>query len=463
MKIRISILFILLAFNLKAQYISEVLEYVPAPGQLINVPGVGTSADANSIIGGVNGNVSLGSFGGYIVFRFDSAVRNDSNNPYGIDFTIFGNAYTDWSEPAAVWVMKDNNKNNLPDDNWYLLAGSDYYFNETITNYSVKYFNNTDSSDVMWIDSNKDTGYIYTNSFHTQAYYPQELNFSNINSISYNLKGLKINADIDASGAINKSYKRAFGFADNTPGKYAPHTLPDNPYTSTIENSGGDAFDIDWAVDSLGQKIFLDEIHFVKVQNCTMENLGAIGELSTEITGAVDIPPNKSIIGEDKIIIFESIPKIIDTSYFKLNAILFDKGHPLYYEDLIWNINSSLNTIDNEGTLNLSENGIFNITVSSSKYNNIIAEKSINVLLKSNLKNTEISNLKLYPNPVKNYLIVKYENSFNFEIIDLSGSVIKTGTAFNEINIDLKELVAGIYIMNIYSCNKVLNRKIIKL
>ena len=71
----------------------------------------------------------------------------------------------------------------------------------------------------------------------------------------------------------------------------APYTLPDNPYTAEVENSGGDAFDISWAVDEEGDYVELERIHFIKVQSGILHQGGFLGEVSTEITGAVDVAP----------------------------------------------------------------------------------------------------------------------------------------------------------------------------
>ena len=132
---------VLTPLGARAQYISQVVEYLPAPGQFINSMPWGSPVSASSLIGGVNGSLSLGAFGGKVVFRFEEAVENHPDNPYGIDFTIFGNATSEWSEPGVVWVMKDVNENGLPDDTWYELAGSDYYFSTTLRHYEVEYFN----------------------------------------------------------------------------------------------------------------------------------------------------------------------------------------------------------------------------------------------------------------------------------------------------------------------------------
>lgn len=42
---------------------------------------------------GMNMLVSLGNFGGYIIYRFDQLITNDPNHPYGVDFVVRGNNY----------------------------------------------------------------------------------------------------------------------------------------------------------------------------------------------------------------------------------------------------------------------------------------------------------------------------------------------------------------------------------
>ncbi|MDZ7737853.1 MAG: hypothetical protein U5K32_02045 [Bacteroidales bacterium] len=154
------------------------MEYTPAPGQHINTA-TGSPHAATTICGDIGGMVNLGAFGGYLVFRFEEPVYNDPDNPYGIDFTIFGNPLSEWSEPGIVSVMKDENGNGLPDDSWYELAGSDHYFSSTVSAYSVTYENpgKPVANDVPWNDNLGNTGYIYANSFYSQPYYPSADSF----------------------------------------------------------------------------------------------------------------------------------------------------------------------------------------------------------------------------------------------------------------------------------------------
>lgn len=86
--------------------------------------------------------VTLGSFGGSIVYEFEEPIQNSDQNPYGIDFIVYGNvqksetgeSYSSGMEPAAVMVSQDGNT-------WYELAGSDYYERTTQHNISMTYTN----------------------------------------------------------------------------------------------------------------------------------------------------------------------------------------------------------------------------------------------------------------------------------------------------------------------------------
>ncbi|MDP2889412.1 MAG: hypothetical protein Q8P34_10695, partial [Bacteroidota bacterium] len=218
----------------QGQFASGVSEFLPAPGQYTNADFIGTPGAANSLIGNNRGLVSLGAFGGSITMKFASGIKNDANNPYGVDFTVFGNATSIWSEPGIIQVMKDDNKNGVPDDTWYEIAGSDHYWKTTTSNYEITYQNSgiKAATDIYWTDNQQNSGVIPENSFHRQSYYPQAELFPMVAISSYILKGTRIAGQIDLSnpGVVN-SYRRAFGYADNTPVLSFSEKMPDNPYT----------------------------------------------------------------------------------------------------------------------------------------------------------------------------------------------------------------------------------------
>jgi len=243
-------------------YVTALLGYTPAPGQAIN-KGIGTPDAAKTILG-TKGLVSLGAFGGNIVLGFDHTVINQDNKE---DLMIYGNAFTGFAEPGVVWVMQDTNNNGLADDTWYELTGSAEGTAGIVRNYAITYTRPTaGTGDVSWTDNRGGSGVVKTNVFNTQPYYPQW-----ITTNTYTLTGTLLpttNINTSSSGIIT-SNAFAYGYADNT--------------------AGGDKVDIANAIDAQGKKVNLKGIDFVKIQTGIPYNLGALGELSTEVSGVADI------------------------------------------------------------------------------------------------------------------------------------------------------------------------------
>ncbi len=83
--------------------------------------------------GYVSTGVSLGMAGGYVQFDMgDNPIENNANNPYGIDFIVYGNAFVGNPEAAGVMVSNDGIK-------WYTLAGSRHYMNGTKWDQTISY------------------------------------------------------------------------------------------------------------------------------------------------------------------------------------------------------------------------------------------------------------------------------------------------------------------------------------
>jgi hypothetical protein len=302
--ILLMILFLAVCVSAAAQspYISKVFDFRPAPGQFVNVLPEHKTGDSpedmirkveEAIAGDEKGLVSLGAFGGYIIFGFDHLVEN---RPGKYDFKIWGNAYyynenpgpgmlpTGACEPGIVMVSYDANGNGIPDDPWYELAGSEYYKPETVKNYEITYYKPdpdkiptpdpifpflTDTSYVKWTDNQGDSGYVARNAFHSQPYYPLWLNDE---TLTYEGTKLANNGeDKEGTGQNYVQYAYPFGYADNHP-------------NSNIRSN----FDIGWAVDEQGNKVELPGIHFVKVYTGVNQYCGWLGETSTEIMGAED-------------------------------------------------------------------------------------------------------------------------------------------------------------------------------
>lgn len=297
-------------------YITRVYEYCPAPGQFINeMPRYekgDTYADilkkAEESISGTNDiMISLGGYGGYVVFGFDHTVINV---PGENDFRIWGNAFYELlqpdkkggsAEPGIVCVSYDANCNGVPDDPWYELAGSEYHKPETCHNYTITYSRpdptHTPVEDddgflddlvyIPWSDSNGDSGYIAKNIFHNQSYYPL---WTDSDRLTFTGSKLAPNGiDISGTGRYYVLYAYDYGYVDNHPNEYADLN----------------SFDISRAVDSEGRPVELPGADFIKVYTGLNQYCGWLGETSTEISRAQDlhinlpnIPPPDPIPGQ---------------------------------------------------------------------------------------------------------------------------------------------------------------------
>lgn len=256
-----------------SRFISKVFEYHPAPGQFINEDRIGTTAAAQAIAGNTNNLVSLGGYGGYIVFGFDHPVANSD----GYDIAIYGNAaggLNEWSEPGIVMVSQDKNGNGLPDDEWFELAGSQYDSSSTIRGYSITYYNPKAAADVPWKDNKGNTGVVPFNPTHNHAYFPAAA----LDSVSFSGTLLRNTFEQPAGSSIYINKGFAWGYSDN-------YSAKDN-YADNFYNS----FDISWAVSAAGDKLTLASIDFVKVYTAQNSPGNAeLGEISTELRGAADL------------------------------------------------------------------------------------------------------------------------------------------------------------------------------
>ncbi len=459
--------FIFVFNTVQSQYISEILEYKPAPGQLINSSPWGMPQSANSIVGTINGKLNLGAFGGYVVFRFENPVPNNPKNPFGVDFTIFGNPLEDWAEPAVVYVMQDANNNGLPDDTWYELAGSDYFFSSSNHNYKVTYTNpgGENAQNVAWTDNLGNSGYILTNSYHLQNYYPLAENFPDIPQENYSLSGSYIAGGINKQKTDDvKSYKRDFGYADNQFRGVAPYSLPDNPYTEEVENAGGDAFDISWAIDTAGNYVELTHIDFVKVQNAILENAGWLGEISTEITGASVVEPSAENSENFLTITVKDIPKLLTDSILQLEVFVFENGKLQTDKTVSWQTNNEKFYVDNENVLHLYQNG--NLELTAILNENPTVKKTVYSTVNTPFGTNEIltSEFSIFPNPTSDFIFVNVIKKYNIKIYNFCGELLfgKNNCSNNE-RINISSLKEGIYIVKIETDNIIYNKKIVVL
>ena len=284
---------------------SRVVSYLPL-GQFARGSGWGDAT--GKFTGGYSATgVSLGALGGYIEFEFADGITNDSNNPYGVDFVVYGNAFNGNPEAGAVQVSEDGKT-------WYELAGSMYYdgnFNyvgtKVANKFSAAYTGTLNNATVEYTKGSsitvglKDasgsyavpTGTLFGPAawFPATDKYPQGGAHDNTGAnvtVSHATNNLAFSG-ITAVPDYNTTATYAFGYADVTPNG-SPATYGDavNPYTLyTTAKTGGDGFDLEWAVDP-ATKMPIDvngkTFRYVRVYSAVLDN-ATFGETSTEVCG----------------------------------------------------------------------------------------------------------------------------------------------------------------------------------
>jgi hypothetical protein len=254
-------------------YISQVFEYVYAPGQHAKIA---KSTDITNFIGEPRTDkwLYLGGFGGYVIAGFNHNVTNGD----GVDFEVFALQGAS-PEPAVVYLMSDTNGDGKPNEKWYELKGNQ--FDNSKRDYWVRYYKAvSDTANITWLDSEGAKGYLKCGFGGTNSaawWWPT----TTTDSITF--QGTRLPNAYDDNSADGAQYwvvpndRFKWGYAENVYG---------TDYEKTI---GGNKLDISNAVDSLGNAVSLPHIRFIKVQTGVFQQAGWTNEVSSEIRGAKDL------------------------------------------------------------------------------------------------------------------------------------------------------------------------------
>lgn len=459
-----------LSIYAQSPYISKVYDFRPAPGQFLNKMPEYENGDTHNdiirkveecIVGDEKILVSLGAYGGYVIFGFDHLVENKQGK---YDFKIWGNAFYAASnpnpeasaeggscEPGIVMVSYDANNNGIPDDPWYELAGSEYHKPQTIKNYRLTYYKPdpgkvptpdvdypflNDTSYIKWKDNQGDSGYVSKNTFHSQSYYPLWLT-----NDSLVFEGTKLaNNYIDESGegSYYVQYAYRWGYADN-------HT----------NNNDRSNYDISWAIDDHGNSVELPGIHFVKVYTGVNQYCGWLGETSTEIMGAEDLHMQGIDIS---VPIYTEGIKINCSSLVlgknetsKLTARVYSSNPSL--ETLVWKSeNEDIVTVDNRGIVRAIGEGQSYIVASTS---NAIYSDTCMLTVRGNFVGVDDLN------PLAQIQAYCYNNLLHLEnlegarctVVSVHGRVQQSFQVYSNSEVRKINLSSGIYILKVQKQN----------
>jgi len=255
-------------------YISDVFDYVYAPGQHAKLA---KATDAANFIGEPSndkGWLYLGGFGGYVVAGFNHNVLNADGNDFEV-YALQGAS----PEPAVVYVMSDTNGDGKPNETWYELKGNQ--FENSRRNYWVRYYKAvSDSANITWKDKDGNSGELICGfgADNSAAWWWTATTADSITFTGTRLPDAYNNNSVDGATFWTVPIDRfTWGYAENVFG---------TDFDTTV---GANKLDISNAVDAEGNAVSLTNIRFIKVQSAVFQQAGWTNEVSSEVRGAKDL------------------------------------------------------------------------------------------------------------------------------------------------------------------------------
>ncbi len=250
---------------------AEVVAYEPvghtapydSPDNALGPPlGFGPSVPNNDTI------VSLGEAGGSITLRMANPVENHPDNPMGLDFIVYSNAFwvggnpqRRWQSPGIVEIAMD------PGGPWRMIPGSRVL--------PPSPFPRVEEPDGL----------------NNEPPFPPEL-----------LAGAIRNPNTFDGDPATDAQQHNWGYADMSP-TLQPYldnyVRPRNPFETahTPRAGGGDAFDISWAVDSDGEPANMEAFQYIRITTLVDRDMLQLGQASTEVMAVAAVAPNVDTSG----------------------------------------------------------------------------------------------------------------------------------------------------------------------
>lgn len=314
--------------------------------------GTASAGSTPKVVGAYSATgVSLGAAGGYV--EYDMNVTNSDATPYGVDFIVYGNAFVGNPEAASVKVYGTPVNGTA---GWYELAGSLYYADETLRNVDVTYKkvtadtvdNDCDTAGI-WYKIERDGETLrswtkFTAATNTNvAWWPEASEgYLGTGGVWGGVNDVVISADQTQITYQNVTLVRdtdatadyAFGYADITPNG-TNYGTPVNPYT--YNTTGGNAYDISWAVNDNGEPVRLTTISKIRVYTSAALNVSSgdapiftvpsiFGETSAEVCGIYAVNPGASEVGVTTEPTIRINGNTITATSVSDNAAVYDSG-----------------------------------------------------------------------------------------------------------------------------------------
>jgi hypothetical protein len=194
-----------------------------------------------------------------------------------------------------------------------------------------------------------------------------------------------------------------------------------------------------------------------------MGDLGWLGEVSTEITGAVDVDPDPSITGPGDMVVVKDLPAVVTTTSIQLEAYAFHQGRWDPDAEIEWTSHNWQATIDEDNVLHLEEPGTFALVAYLADDPSI--ETLVEYVVDFTYSIPELPNSRtlIYPNPAKDQINIAGVDKVKVEVLNSAGAIIIKKEKYSEgETIALGHLIPGIYLLKITDNSTSVVHKIIK-
>ena len=268
--------------------------------------------------------VSLGNFGGYITYYYETPLTDDPRNLYGMDFYIVGNSeevnIDSLAEPGQVYVSEDG-------EQWYALAGSEHYDDGAVWDYTITYTRDAEGKST-WTDNYENAQAYAAPEWPDPSIYTQNDVGS---SESYSFCGVLLRSQdgtITGTGTAD-SYagKASFGYVDHYDTNIRNGKLIEtDPYIEAPSRANG--FDLEWAVDPDGMPVDVSgkEFHYIRVATASNIYAGGFKEKSTEVSVVARPAPRENEVGRT------GMPKSITVSEGGEDTVIEFSGDKKVYD-----------------------------------------------------------------------------------------------------------------------------------
>ena len=218
-------------------------------------------------------------------------------------------------------------------------------------------------------------------------------------------------------------------------------------------------------MDTGGHYVELDRIHFIKVQSALLADGGRLGEVSTELTGAVDVIPDPAISGERTMVVIKDLPQRLKENEYQLEFMVFQDGRLDPEGSVNWSTSHAAASVDEDHVLRVSEEGVLSVTAALSGRPEIQATVSTTVrFTQTHAEGALVNGPLLYPNPTSGKFRMRIQEGNSVRLYNAAGELLMQVDDYQRGKVlDITSFPAGIYPLQIARGNSLQWIKLLKL